>query len=246
MATKTPLVTISIPTYNLGKYLEKTLNSIFKQTCQNFEILLVDDASTDQTAKVIETFAKQDERIKPHYFEKHKGVSKARNYAIDHAKGEIIVFVDGDDLLDPSYLEVMVSGLADPKTDLVIVGFNWSWRGSRHAGRPEFEAITKRRAYDSINYRGDGIGGYTWNKGFRLSIIRDHQIRFDESLDLAEDLLFTAEYMLVSHKFLFYDAALYNKVNRGNSIIHSATYQMRAKERVVRRHIDEMGMTLMP
>lgn len=246
MATHAPLVTISIPAYNLGSYLEKTLNSVFKQTYQNFEILLVDDASTDHTAEVIAKFAEQDERIKPHFFKEHEGVSKARNYAIDNARGDMIVFVDGDDLLDPTYLEVIVSGFSDPKADLVIVGFNWGWRGGGHDHQPGFEEVTKRRAYDSINYRGDGIGGYTWNKGFKMSIIRDNHIRFDESLDLAEDLLFTADYMMASHKFLFYDVPLYNKVNRGNSIIHSATYQMRAKEQVVRRHIDEMGMKLMP
>lgn len=246
MAIKTPLITISIPTYNLGPYLEKTLTSVFKQTYQNFEIILVDDASTDQTAEVIAAFAERDNRIKPHYFKKHEGVSKARNYAIDHANGEIIVFVDGDDLLDPTYLEVMVAGLADPSVDLMIVGYNWGWRGRGQQRHPEFEEITKRRAYDSINFGDDGIGGYTWNKGFRLAIIQAHHIRFDESLELAEDLLFTADYMLVSHRFRFYDVPLYNKVNRGNSIIHSATYRMRAREQLVRRHIDEMGMNLIP
>lgn len=138
-----------------------------------------------------------------------------------------------------------MTGLVDPKVDLMIVGFSWGWRGGYGYERnPQYETITKRRAYDSINYRGDNIGGYTWNKGFRMSIIRDNQIRFDESIDLAEDLLFTADYMLASHKFLLYEAPLYNKVSRSNSIIHSATYQMRAKEQVVRRHIDEMGMNL--
>ncbi|EEI24411.1 glycosyltransferase family 2 protein [Lentilactobacillus hilgardii] len=89
MATHAPLVTISIPAYNLGSYLEKTLNSVFKQTYQNFEILLVDDASTDHTAEVIAKFAEQDDRIKPHFFKEHEGVSKARNYAIDNARGGI-------------------------------------------------------------------------------------------------------------------------------------------------------------
>ncbi len=242
---QTPLVTISIPAYNLGNYLEKTLQSIFKQTYQNFEVLLVDDASTDGTAEVIARLAEQDDRVKPHYFKTHEGVSQARNYAIDNAKGELIVFVDGDDLLDPRYLEIIVEGLQDPKTDLMIVGYNWGWRSSA-GGDPSFEEITKRRAYDAINFGDSGIGGYTWNKGFRLSIIRENNLRFDETLALAEDLLFTAEYILVSHKFVFYNVPLYEKVNRRTSTIHNATMRMRSRERTVRQHIDDMGMTLMP
>lgn len=78
-------------------------------------------------------YADKDQRIHTHYFQSHEGVSKARNYAIDNAKGDIIVFVDGDDLLEPKYLEVMARGLADPSVDLVAVGYNWGWRGGAAA-----------------------------------------------------------------------------------------------------------------
>ncbi|WP_251908456.1 glycosyltransferase family 2 protein [Lentilactobacillus kefiri] len=240
-----PLITISIPAYNLGTYLAKTLNSIFDQTYQNFEIILVDDASTDRTSQTIKEFANKDDRIRAHYFQSHQGVSKARNYAIDHAKGDIIVFVDGDDLLEPQYLEVMAKGLADPKVDLVAVGYNWGWRGG-HSGSSDFREVSKIDAYDSINQRGGDFGGYTWNKGFKMSVIKENNIRFDESLDLAEDLLFTADYVFVSHKFLFYPGALYTKVSRSNSIIHSATWQMRSKEQTVRQHIDDMARKIQP
>lgn len=240
-----PLITISIPAYNLGSYLSKTLDSILNQTYQNFEVILVDDASTDHTPDTMAKYADKDQRIHTHYFQSHEGVSKARNYAIDNAKGDIIVFVDGDDLLEPQYLEVMARGLADPSVDLVAVGYNWGWRGGSGTG-DQFREVSKTNAYASINRRGGDFGGYTWNKGFKMSIIRDHQIQFDESLDLAEDLLFTADYIFVSHRFLFYPGALYTKVSRSNSIIHSATWEMRSKEQVVRRHIDEMARKMQP
>ncbi len=79
-----------------------------------------------------------------------------------------------------------------------------------------------------------------------MSVIKENNIRFDESLDLAEDLLFTADYVFVSHKFLFYPGALYTKVSRSNSIIHSATWQMRSKEQTVRQHIDDMARKMQP
>ncbi|WP_054655796.1 glycosyltransferase family 2 protein [Lentilactobacillus kisonensis] len=244
--TNSPLVTISIPAYNLGTYLQKTLQSIFEQTYQNFEIILVDDASTDSTAGTIREAAQKDDRIRAHYYEKHEGVSKARNFAIDNAKGDIIVFVDGDDLLASNYLEVIVDGLKDPTVDMDAVGYAWGWRGGGRSSATEFQQVSKQEAFDSINYRGAEIGGYTWNKGFRLSVIRENKIRFDETLDLAEDLLFTADYIAASHRILYFPAPLYTKVSRGNSIIHSATMAMRSKEQVVRRHIDEMGRRLTP
>lgn len=239
------LITISIPAYNLGSYLPKTLDSILNQTYQNFEVILVDDASTDRTPSTIAEYADKDNRIHPHYFQSHEGVSKARNYAINNAKGDIIVFVDGDDLLEPQYLEVMTKGLSDPSVDLVAVGYNWGWRGGGGSGN-QFREVSKDNAYASINRRGGDFGGYTWNKGFKMSIIREHNIQFDESLDLAEDLLFTADYIFVAHRFLFYPGALYTKVSRSNSIIHSATWQMRSKEQVVRQHIDDMARKMQP
>ena len=142
-------------------------------------------------------------------------------------------------------MEVMAKGLADPKVDLVAVGYNWGWRGG-HSGSSDFREVSKIDAYDSINQRGGDFGGYTWNKGFKMSVIKENNIRFDESLDLAEDLLFTADYVFVSHKFLFYPGALYTKVSRSNSIIHSATWQMRSKEQTVRQHIDDMARKMQP
>nr|WP_252893084.1 glycosyltransferase family A protein [Lentilactobacillus otakiensis] len=195
-----PLITISIPAYNLGSYLAKTLESILNQTYQNFEVILVDDASTDRTPSTIAKYADKDDRIHAHYFQSHEGVSKARNYAINNAKGDIIVFVDGDDLLEPQYLEVMARGLSDPSVDLVAVGYNWGWRGGSGGGN-QFREVSKTNAYASINRRGGDFGGYTWNKGFKMSIIREHNIQFDESLDLAEDLLFTLTTFLLPTDF---------------------------------------------
>lgn len=240
-----PMITISIPTYNLGSYLNKTLESILHQTDQNFEIWLVDNASTDKTADTVAQFEQADPRIHAHYFDTHQGVSKARNYAIEHAKGEIIVFVDGDDLLEPNYLEVIATGFTDPTVDLVGVGYTWGWRGGQ-SGRHDFTEISKTNAYASINHRGGDFGGYTWNKGFKMKIIQDNQLRFDETLDLAEDLLFTAQYTLAAHKILYYPDALYTKVSRSNSIIHSATWEMRSKEQAVRQRIDKMGRSMQP
>ncbi|WP_283679828.1 glycosyltransferase family A protein [Lentilactobacillus sp. Marseille-Q4993] len=234
------LITVGVPTHNLDKYLPEMLDSLANQKYQNFEVIVVDDASTDDTADVIRKYAKLDSRFRGVFLNTHVGVSGARNRAIDEAKGDVITFVDGDDVVDQNFLEVMAVGMADPEINMVTVGYTWGYRGAGLTGKKLVE-VSKRKTYDAINTRGNGMGGYVWNKAFRTKILRDKNIRFDESLALAEDLLFTADYVAATEHFLFYPQPLYDKVSRPGSTIHSAGFKLREKEYEVREHIDEMG-----
>lgn len=106
---KSALVSIIIPCYNAENYIKKTIDSVLCQTYQNFEVIIVNDGSTDYSSKIIKTV--KDGRI--HLVEqKNKGVSRSRNNGIYLAKGEFIVFLDADDLLDPSFIEKRVFRLS--------------------------------------------------------------------------------------------------------------------------------------
>jgi len=106
---KSALVSIIIPCYNAENYIKKTIDSVLCQTYQNFEIIIVNDGSTDYSSKIIKTV--KDGRI--HLVEQeNKGVSCSRNNGIYLAKGEFIVFLDADDLLDPSFIEKRVFRLS--------------------------------------------------------------------------------------------------------------------------------------
>ncbi len=237
----TMLITVGIPAYNLEGYIGANLQSVMDQTYKNFEVLVVDDHSTDRTRDVIRKYTDQDSRFREIDLQRHMGVSVARNKTIDEAKGEVIVFIDGDDTLEPQYLEVMAKGMAQPGIHLVNVGSHWGFRGYGSSGRNKFQRISKREIYDSINSFGGQLGGLVWNKAFSMEVIRDNNLRYDESLNLAEDLLFTAEYILATDGFLLYPAPLYNKISRAGSTIHTATRQMRNREYEVRDHISQMG-----
>ncbi|MBP1222149.1 glycosyltransferase family 2 protein [Flavobacterium sp. 1355] len=105
------LVSIIIPTYNTEKFIRTTLQSVQNQTYQNWEMILVDDASTDRTVSVIEEFEKNDDRIKLFKLEKNSGNGFARNIALEKATGKYIAYLDADDLWFPNKLEKQIGFL---------------------------------------------------------------------------------------------------------------------------------------
>jgi len=105
------LVSIIIPTYNTEKFIGATLQSVQNQTYQNWEMILVDDASTDQTVKIIQEFGDTDERIKLSVLPKNSGNGYARNVALEKATGKYIAYLDADDLWFPTKLEKQIQFL---------------------------------------------------------------------------------------------------------------------------------------
>lgn len=101
------LISVVVPVYNVGKYVEQCLNSIINQTYKNLEIILVDDGSTDNSGKICDEFAKKDDRIKVIH-KKNGGLSDARNEGMKVVNGEFIAFVDSDDFLDVDFYEYLM------------------------------------------------------------------------------------------------------------------------------------------
>lgn len=246
MTKNEALVSVIIPTYNVNNFIDKTIRTVLDQDYMNFEILVVDDESTDGTKEVIDDIAKIDKRIKVFHLDKHLGVSAARNYGMNNAQGKYIFFVDGDDEIENDFLSKLVAPMENDDMDMTIAGYSWGDMISHvfTYGQGKYSEVSKKEVYNSINTWGNKIGGYVWNKGFRADIIRDNNLRFDETLDLAEDLLFTAEYVLKADKFMYYSSTLYFKVPRSDSIIHSAGFTLKSKEKEIRQRIDEMGKTI--
>ena len=99
------LVSIIMPTYNCGKFIGRTIESVQAQTYSNWEIIIVDDCSTDGTKEVVEEYAKTDARIKYHALEKNSGAAVARTRAMQLAEGAYMAFLDSDDIWFPEKLE---------------------------------------------------------------------------------------------------------------------------------------------
>ncbi|MFD1466451.1 glycosyltransferase family 2 protein [Lapidilactobacillus mulanensis] len=219
-------MSVVVPTYNLDSYVSVLLKNLTNQTV-NFELWLVDDGSTDQTASQLGEFVKG----KPDFHAiqlKHGGVSVARNYGLRHATGDGIIFVDGDDMIAPNFVETLSQGLAEDAV-MAAVGYEWYRRpATRAAG---FMALDQKSVFDQVSHHGTEIGGYVWNKAFRISAIKAANLTFDESLNLAEDYLFTATFVARSPgKYVYSPHVLYTKRNRRDSTIHNASRADRQEE----------------
>ena len=142
-----PLVSIITPVYNAGRFLSDTIKSVQNQTYKNWEMLLVDDCSKDNSAQIIKEFQKYDDRIKYIKLEKNSGASVSRNTGIKNAKGRFIAFVDSDDVWKPEKLEIQVKYMLENN-----LGFTFtSYRYMKEDGE-----LTNKvaKAPSKINYNG--------------------------------------------------------------------------------------------
>jgi glycosyltransferase involved in cell wall biosynthesis len=183
----TPKVSVVVPAYNVSAYLEAALSSVESQSFTGYEVLIVDDGSTDETAQVALTFCRRDSRFqllqKP-----NGGLSSARNYGIRHAKGEYIALLDGDDTYHPHKLAVHVEKL--DKSLEVGVTYSAS-RAIRDDGQQTFMSLSGKPIVNNIllallckNFIGHGS-----NAVFRRCLI-DEVGDFDETLRSSEDIDF--------------------------------------------------------
>ena len=116
------LISVIVPVYNVEEYLKQCLDSILEQTFSNYEVILVNDGSTDSSGLICQEYAENDTRIR--YFEKENGgLSDARNYGIEQAQGEYLTFVDSDDFLDASHLSVLYNALVNNDADISIANY---------------------------------------------------------------------------------------------------------------------------
>lgn len=117
-----PLVSVIVPVYNAEKYLDCCLDSIASQTMTDFEVLLIDDGSTDGSADICRRFERSDPRFR-YFHKRNSGAAEARNLALDKFRGEWVCFVDSDDELAPSYLEGLLHVAHEGGSDIVLGGY---------------------------------------------------------------------------------------------------------------------------
>ena len=192
-----PKVSIIIPIYNTASFLGTCLDSILEQTHQNLEIILVNDGSTDDTAKIIDAYAKKDKRIKAIHQENH-GQSAARNAGIKLATGDYISFIDSDDTVKPNFITELLEAYNN-ETALSVCGIHYKRLKAKSAENVYISPLRSRKKHESFKsyilylLAIDGRMYSSVNKLYRANIAKT--LAFDESINFAEDTKFVLEYL---------------------------------------------------
>mgnify|MGYP003291965729 CR=1 FL=1 len=192
-----PLVSIIVPVYNTENYLPRCINSVLEQSYREWELLLVDDGSTDNSGTICDRYSCADNRIRTIH-QTNGGVSKARNTGIDNANGDWICFVDSDDTLPTDALYTMVNGISD-NIDMVMGGYvEYDSDGKLSYAIAEriCSTISVEQAFMEFfkphHYR---YQGYICSKLFRSPIIKQTGLHFDNDIYFNEDRLFSIRYL---------------------------------------------------
>lgn len=219
---KTPLLSIVIPVYNVEQYLVRCINSILRQSYKDFEIILIDDGSTDNSGKICDQYVNIDNRIKVIH-QTNCGVSSARNAGLSFCKGMYITFVDADDWVENIY-EQAITLLCDTKADMIVYGFYdvkqdtilsrskcpvWKTKSTK-----EYDVLIETTKCLNIL----GTSGVLWNKIIKRTVLQD--IQFDITIRYGEDLLYLTEIILKIKKAIVLHKYGYNYfISRNDSAV---------------------------
>lgn len=200
-----PLISVIVPIYNADKYLHKCLNSLLSQTVNDFEVILIDDGSTDSSGSICDDYVRQDKRfIVVH--KNNEGLSAARNDGIALAKGEWITFLDSDDWLSSPFFEVLFD---NQDNEFIITSYRkWYSNDTSYIETFEKQSIGLNFLFKEDNYK---VGLFTaWGKFYKTSIIKNYNLLFDPKISPGEDTLFNFHYLLYVDRVFVSNTVCYN------------------------------------
>lgn len=198
------LISVIVPVYNAKTYLPQCVDALLSQTYRDFEIILVDDGSTDGSAGLCDAFREKDSRVIVIH-QANKGPGAARNAGLERAAGEYVCFVDADDRVSREYLRTLAEKTEG--TDLVICAMT-KIPEELDTKAPEAPRRVTRPVVENL-FSGGSVDGYLWNKIFRRSILEAYRVRMPEDIFLWEDMLFFVNYIRHIDSILFIPDRLY-------------------------------------
>lgn len=168
-------VSVIVAIYKSEKFLEKLINSIINQTWNNLEILLIDDGSPDGSGLICDKYAKEDERIIVIHKE-NGGACEARNVGLEHATGEYVVIIDGDDWLELDYVEYLMNLIRQTGAEMAMTDHIFTTRDRIQITQDEVKKLSPEDAFCMIIYPKIPIG--PWNKIYKTSMLKKNNISF--------------------------------------------------------------------
>ena len=204
-----PKISVIVPVYKAEKYLHRCVDSILAQTFTNFELLLINDGSPDNSGVICDEYAQKDSRVRV-FHKENGGVSAARNLGLDNATGEYITFCDADEYVGAEWLMAYSDAMMH-NTDLTIQGYHIIDGEKiilKHLPSQKGYTLDAKRNL-IISLMSESIYGYLWVKLFRRKVIEENKIRFDIKSAFREDEQFLSKYLKHTTSFCCIDKANY-------------------------------------
>ncbi len=219
-----PKISIVIPSYNEEKNISRCLDSVLNQTFTDFEVLCVDDGSSDETFDIIKEYSKKDSRIIP-LKNPEKGVSSARNFGIENSNGDYIGFVDSDDFIQPQMYEFLYKAVTENNCDFSVCRY----KKTSHFFKKSFEYKTtsfqpeKFISFDNMNFNSENelVFSAIWTKLISKKLLKN--IRF-KNYKIGEDTVFNSEIYFKTDKVILVDAELYNYFINTQSVSYTENH----------------------
>lgn len=214
-----PMLSVVMPVYNAGERLHKAITCVLNQTYQNFELILVDDGSTDGSEIVCDEYAARDNRV----IVKHVangGVSSARNFGISVSNGKYIAFIDADDIIAPDAYKKCIDQLTNSDAELVIFGMHFDYymkgelKNSRIFTAGDFE-LGISNSLDSHFFELYNANYLTpvWNKVYASALIKRNDIKFNTNMAILEDFAFVLDFLCAASNIIVLSDAFYHYYN---------------------------------
>lgn len=226
--SRPPIVSIVMPSYNVEQFIAAAIDSVQAQTFEDWELLVVDDGSTDGTCAVAQRYARSDSRIKV-LRKENGGLSDARNNGLERARGELVHFFDSDDRIVPEFYSTLVAAING--LDFVVCGYFRDVEqedGSVKTHEVRCEALGQplpvNRSYFQLL---TGIFNYAWNKLYRKSFLDGNNLMFTKGLSIIEDKEFISRVLQCAPAFAFIDFSGYR-------------YQIRHRATLGNQYTDEL------
>lgn len=212
-------ISIILPVYNSEKYLTRTLDSLLKQTLDDFELIIINDASTDNSLNIVNKYKNKFKNLKIFNLKFNEGVHNARNLGLKHATGEYLSFIDSDDFISPNFLESMYKNAVSNDSDIVCC--NYLITSDRYKIKNCFHLQSK--VYDSqfilkALITDVKLHFFVWNKLWKRTLVTENKIIFESTC--YEDILFSVKAFYYSKKIFILNESLYYYFKHNSSLTH--------------------------
>ncbi|MGM9845181.1 MAG: glycosyltransferase family 2 protein [Muribaculaceae bacterium] len=218
-----PLVSVIMPTYNCGAYITLAVASVQAQTYTHWQLIIVDDCSTDDTANLVKQLC--DPRLVLIQNDKNSGPAKSRNAGIAAASGKYLTFIDADDTYEPEFLSKMVGAAEEFDADIVWCNYyEIEPCGNKKvisSTLPKNQILDSKQSLLTFFTNQNGLGSM-WNKIYRHELITNHGIRLNEQRTRAEDWQFNLDCFGVLNNMVAIDDCLYNYFRRNAGSVMSS------------------------